>query len=227
MENLTLLIPAKNEAFSLPLVLKEISLLKCKKLVIVDKNDYETINAIKNYDCIVHKQITSGYGNALIEGINKIDTEYLCIFNADGSFQPKDLSKMLELNSSGNDFVFASRYLKNGGSDDDTIITLVGNYIFSFLGKFFFGLNISDILYTYLMGKSSTFKELELKSNDFRICVEIPILLNFKKKSYISIPSHERSRLGGKKKVNAVKDGFYILLKMIQLYFVKILNVSK
>ena len=121
MENLTLLIPAKNEAFSLPLVLKEISLLKCKKLVIVDKNDYETINAIKNYDCIVHKQITSGYGNALIEGINKIDTEYLCIFNAYGSFQPKDLSKMLELNSSGNDFVFASRYLKNGGSDDEEI----------------------------------------------------------------------------------------------------------
>ena len=29
-----------------------------------------------------------GYGNALIEGINLINTEYLCIFNADGSFNP-------------------------------------------------------------------------------------------------------------------------------------------
>ena len=50
MKNLTLLIPAKNEASSLPVVLKEITSLKleCKKLIIVDKNDEETINAIKD-----------------------------------------------------------------------------------------------------------------------------------------------------------------------------------
>ena len=185
MKNLTLLIPAKNEASSLPVVLKEIASLKleCKKLIIVDKNDEETINAIKDYDCIIHKQITGGYGNAIIEGIKKIDTEYLCIFNADGSFQPKDLLKMIELNSSGNDFVFASRYLKNAGSGDDTIVTLLGDHFFSFLGRFFFNLAISDILYTYVMGKSNAFKELELKSSGFGICPEIPILLNFKKKN--------------------------------------------
>ena len=229
MKNLTLLIPAKNEASSLPVVLKEIASLKleCKKLIIVDKNDEETINAIKDYDCIIHKQTTKGYGNAIIEGIEKINTEYLCIFNADYSFQPKDLIKMLELNSSGNDFVFASRYIKNAGSDDDTFVTLFGNYFFSFLGRFFFNLDISDILYTYVMGKSSAFKELKLKSSDFGICPEIPILLNFKKKNYTSIPSYERPRMGGIKKVNAIKDGFFILLKMIQLYFVKIFNVSK
>ena len=34
------------------------------------------------------------------------------------------------------DFVFASRYEKNCGSDDDTIVTLIGNYIY-FLGKLF------------------------------------------------------------------------------------------
>ena len=59
-----------------------------------------------------------------------IATKYLCVFNADYSFQPKDLIKMLELNSSGNDFVFASRYIKNAGSDDDTFVTLFGNYFF-------------------------------------------------------------------------------------------------
>ena len=77
------------------------------------------------------------------------------------------------------------------------------------------------------MGKSNAFKELELKSSDFGICPEIPILLNFKKKKYTSIASYERPRIGGIKKVHAIKDGFYILLKMIQLYFVKISNVPK
>ena len=35
------------------------------------------------------------------------------------------------------DFVFASRYEKNCGSDDDTIVTLIGNYIFTYIGKIF------------------------------------------------------------------------------------------
>ena len=47
------------------------------------------------------------------------------------------------------DFIFASRYQANSGSEDDTIITLVGNYIFTYIGKIFFRLNISDILYTF------------------------------------------------------------------------------
>ena len=40
-----------------------------------------------------------------------------------------------------NDFVFASRYEKNCGSEDDALITLTGNYIFTFLGKIFFKLD--------------------------------------------------------------------------------------
>ena len=35
------------------------------------------------------------------------------------------------------DFVFASRYEKDCGSDDDTVVTLVGNYIFTLIGKIF------------------------------------------------------------------------------------------
>ena len=34
------------------------------------------------------------------------------------------------------DFVFASRYEKDCGSEDDTLITLVGNYIFTFREDF-------------------------------------------------------------------------------------------
>ena len=44
MENLTLIIPAKFEATTLPIVLKEIDELnlKCKKIVVVPKYDKET-----------------------------------------------------------------------------------------------------------------------------------------------------------------------------------------
>ena len=47
--------------------------------------------------------------------------------------------------------------------------------------------------------------------------------LKQKKKNlhYDCIPSFERERIGGKKKVNAIKDGLLILSEMIKLYFKK------
>ena len=36
-----------------------------------------------------------------------------------------------QLNDKKADFVFGTRYEKNCGSDDDTIITFVGNFIFT------------------------------------------------------------------------------------------------
>ena len=140
-----------------------------------------------------------------------------CIFNADGSFDEKDLKKMLELNKNY-DFIFASRYLKGGGSDDDTVVTYIGNKIFSFLGKVMFSLSLNDILYTFVMGKTKSFNNLNLKSNDFRFCVEFPIKLEQMKMKYSSIPSHEKKRIKGEKKVSAVRDGFLILVEMLKLF---------
>ena len=58
------------------------------------------------------------------------------------------------------DFIFGSRYMKNSGSEDDTLITFVGNKIFTFLAIFFFSLKISDILYTYVLGNTEKAKSL-------------------------------------------------------------------
>jgi len=126
----------------------------------------------------------------------------------------------LELAEKEFDFVFASRYKNGGGSDDDTILTLLGNKFFSLLGKIFFSLKIDDILYTYILGRTETFRKLELKSQDFRLCVEIPIKAGKKKFSYTNIPSFERKRLFGEKKVNEFRDGFMILIYML-FFFVR------
>ena len=175
-------------------------------------------NLIQNNKQQIINQNKNGYGNALLEGIKNVRTKYFCIFNADGSFNPKEINDMLNL-TDNYDFIFGSRYLKNGKSDDDTFLTVVGNYIFSKIGKIFFNIQLSDILYTYVIGNTSKFKELDVISNDFCFCVEFPIKVEKKKFSYIDSPSHERSRISGKKNVNEFIDGFKILLKMIKLFF--------
>ena len=219
MTKLTLIIPAKNESISLPKVLNELDKFGHEIIVSLRAEDTETINSIKNFKIKIHNQSGIGYGNSLIEGINECKTEFFCIFNADGSFETKDLNRMLKL-CENKDFVFASRYLEYGGSEDDTIITYIGNKVFSFLGRILFSLNISDILYTYVIGNTLKFKELNVSSNDFRFCVEFPIKMKLKNMSYGSLASYEKKRIGGKKKVNEIKDGFLILSEMIKLFFV-------
>ena len=138
MKNLSLIIPAKNEADSLPKVLEELKNFELNIIIILEKSDFDTIESVKNFNCNLVYQSSKGYGNALIDGINNVKTDYLCIFNADGSFDPKYLKDMLGKCEDGLDFVFASRYLPNGGTDDDTIVTSFGNYMFSLIGKIFF-----------------------------------------------------------------------------------------
>jgi len=136
---------------------------------------------------------------------------------------PKYLENMLNKTKINNlDFLFASRYEKHdSGSDDDNIITYIGNYIFTKIGNIFFSLKITDILFTYVLGKTNEFNSLNLTSYDFTLCVEFPIKANRFGYKLSTIPSYERSRIGGKKKVNAFKDGLLILIKMIKLFFIK------
>ena len=222
MNNITLVIPAKNEKESLPKVLDELKIYNLKIIIVLEKDDKETIQSAEDYNCKILYQDGKGYGDALITGINSVETEFFCVFNADGSFDPSELTKMFDqINDKKADFVFGTRYEKNCGSDDDTIITLVGNFIFTKIGILFFGLNITDILYTYLVGKTSKAKDLKLNSKDFRFCVELPIKAKRKGYKLVTSKAYERSRIGGKKKVNAFKDGLVILIYMIKLFFIR------
>ena len=220
MNNLTLIIPAKKEKESLSKVLDELKPYNYKIVVVLEKEDYETIESIKDRECKILFQKKMGYGDALIQGINFIETELFCIFNADGSFNPIEIRQMLKiLHSNNSDLVFGTRYEKDCSSEDDTLITSIGNFIFTNLGKIFFRLKISDILYTYVIGKTEKVKNLNLQSKDFVFCVELPIKANRSNLLLSNSKSNERARIAGTKKVNAFRDGLKILLGMIKLFF--------
>ena len=221
MKELTLVIPAKNEAECLPTVLNELKNFDCNKIIVIPKTDFNTQKAAKNFDCKIVIQNNNGYGRSLIQGIKEVETNFLCIFNADYSFDPKYLQNMFNEVSNNCDFVFNSRYEKEGGSDDDTFLTYIGNKIMTFICNLFFRLNISDVLFTYVMGKTLAFKSLDLKRKDFRFCIELPVLAKFKKYKFISKASYERPRLSGRKKVNEFKDGFLMLLCILKMFILR------
>ena len=44
-----------------------------------------------------------------------------------------------------------------------------------YLEKYFFSLNITDILYTFVLGKTESVVNLNLSRKDFSYCIELPI----------------------------------------------------
>lgn len=221
MDEITLVIPAKNEPESLPKVLDELKSYNIKKIIVMSNEDVSTLNSIKKYDEKILFQTGKGFGNALREGISSVTTKYFCVFNADGSFDPSDLHKLKQKLINGSDFVFSSRYIEGAGSEDDTFLTSVGNFFFTKLCNILFNLKISDVLYTYVMGSAKAFRNLDMKYDDFSFCIELPI--KAKKKNFIltDFPSFERSRIAGVKKVNEFRDGFFILISILRLLMFK------
>ena len=112
MDKLTLVIPAKYEKESLPQVLSELEKYQLNILIVLEETDVETIKSIKKFDCNILYQTRKGYGDALIQGIKNVKTDYFCIFNADGSFIPDELEGMINLIEKNYDLVFGSRYEK-------------------------------------------------------------------------------------------------------------------
>ena len=219
MRKLTLIIPAKSESESLPIVLKELKKKKFNFIIVMEKSDIETINSVKKFRKNIIFQKNKGYGSALIKGINSVKTELFCIFNADGSFKSSEIIKMINtLLRKNSDFVFGTRYEKNCKSDDDTFITKIGNYFFTKIGNIFHNVKITDILYTFVLGRTKKIKKLNLKQGDFSFCVELPLkAVKFGMKLSTN-QSHERKRIAGQKKVNAFKDGYTILKYMIKFF---------
>ena len=48
--DLTLLIPTKRESESLPIFLRELNFVNCKKIIILESSDLETIHSIEDFN---------------------------------------------------------------------------------------------------------------------------------------------------------------------------------
>lgn len=224
LDSIEILIPTYNEAGNLPSIIESLRDLGIKNITILDgMSEDNTVEVAKNYNCkiLIDEKKKIGFGHSVINGIKNSDKEYLCIFDGDGSFDPQSVVKMHELLLNKKlDFVFGSRYLHGNRSDDDTIVTKIGNFFFSKLISLLFDFKTTDALFLFLFGKRNSFNQLNVKEQDFKICTELLIKAHTGFKT-AEIFSHESQRLHGVTKVNRLKDGFLILKHILLMYLKK------
>ena len=211
LNDVSLIIATYNEEESPGYVLDEIKDLNIGETIVIDKSSTDNTKDIaENYDVKFITQTREGWGGAVKEAIELSSKEYITYMDGDGSYNPKALQEMKSL-LNDQDAVFCSRYKDGAKSPDDTFIRAIGNKFFTGLVRYRFGCNITDSLFFYPMFRREILNSIELQSNDFTLCLELPVQVHQKKLRYTEILSEERERYAGKTKVNALIDGLKIL----------------
>ena len=90
LHNVSLVIATYNEEESIEFVLNELSSYKFFEILIVDNNSEDkTLDITNKFDTKILQQKGSGWGNAVLEGLNAASGEYITYMDADGSYNPR------------------------------------------------------------------------------------------------------------------------------------------
>ena len=125
----SVVIPALNEAGSLPFVLERIPREVHEVLLVDGRSSDDTIDiARRNFEniCIV-MQPGDGKGDALRAGFAAATGDVIVALDADGSTDPAEIPAFVGALCAGADFAKGSRFLQGGGTSDMPIHRKLGN----------------------------------------------------------------------------------------------------
>jgi glycosyltransferase involved in cell wall biosynthesis len=165
-KKISVVIPARDEAECLPAVLAELPHDLIHEIIVVDGHSTDrTAEVVSKLGYKVVPQEGMGYGMAVETGLKYTSGDYVTFLDADGSYDPAALPLLSGLLDKGYDVAFCSRYLPESGSDDDTWIRLLGNWIFTMMMRILFGVRLTDSLFLYMMAKKKYFLCLRWNPN--------------------------------------------------------------
>jgi glycosyltransferase involved in cell wall biosynthesis len=214
----SVVIPARNEAKSLPHVLPRLPSW-VHEVILVDGLSVDDTSAVAKLEMPairIVEQTGRGKGNALREGFINCTGDVVVAIDADGSMDPLEMDRYVELIAMGFDYVKGSRMLPGGSSEDLTGIRRIGNWIFRTLTNLMTGSRYSDLCYGYFAFRRGTIDELELMGDGFEIETEINIRAHRAGLRIAEVPSVESDRRHGESQLNAFKDGLRILLTIFR-----------
>ena len=153
---LCILIPAKNEAKSLPRTIVNIqknlpNSISSNILVVNDHSEDNTVSVVKNLSIkyknvsFVNNELATGVGNAIRFGLMKWQGDILAIVMADNCDSPKDISAAFYKIQSGEyNCVFGSRFIRGAKVAGYPLIKLFLNRLFNYIVRCLFSFEYND-----------------------------------------------------------------------------------
>ncbi len=215
--SVSLVIPARNEAGSIPWVLRRIPEM-VDEVILVDSSTDDTVAVARSVrpDIVVVHQKQRGKGAALRSGFEAATSAYVVMIDADGSMDPFEIPRYVWLLQEGFHVVKGSRHLEGGGSTDFTWVRSLGNSALRGVANRLYAARFTDLCYGYLGFQRSAIDAIMPSVDGFD--VEAQLILRAKRLGLriTEVPTMERPRIAGVSKLNAIPDGARVLRTIVR-----------
>jgi glycosyltransferase involved in cell wall biosynthesis len=219
----SVIIPTLNEARNLPLVLAELP-RDIHEVVIVDGHSTDGTVEIALQACpdarIVY-QTGRGKGDALRCGFEVASGDILVMMDADGSADPAEVARFVEVLIEGADFAKGTRFGEGGGSSDITRLRQLGNRALGLTVNALFGTKYSDLCYGYNAFWRHCIPVLDVDCSGFEVETLINIRIGRAGLDVREVPSFERERLHGQSNLRTFRDGARVLRTILAERFLR------
>ncbi|MCH7935904.1 MAG: glycosyltransferase family 2 protein [Proteobacteria bacterium] len=179
-----------------------------------------TVEWAKAQGMTVHVQSRPGFRRGYIEVWPMIEGEVVLTFSPDGNSLPEKIPELLARIEDGYDLVIASRYTGGARSEDDSLLTGFGNWLFTRTINVLFGGRYRDSLVIFRAYRKDMVDKLELADDGAFNFVETLFGIGHRKLSWeplmsaraarygyrvAEIPASEPPRIGGERRFNLLQ----------------------
>ena len=222
----SIVVPALNEAANLAVVLPQLP--EVHEVILVDGGSVDgTIAAARRVmpDIVTVLQARRGKGNALAAGFARVTGDIVVMFDADGSADPAEIERFVQVLKDGADFAKGSRFTRGGGSSDITPVRAAGNWGLNAIFNVGFATRYTDLCYGYNAFWADLIPVLDLPDHarplgrngkmQWGDGFEIETVINCRFAAsgvdIVEVPSVEQLRIHGESNLHAVSDGLRVL----------------
>jgi glycosyltransferase involved in cell wall biosynthesis len=223
-----LVIPAFNEATTIATTIKPfLEHTAVSKVVFVDNNSndgtLELVQEIKQQypELFILKELKQGKGFAVRQAFRSIDADFYVMVDADATYSPNDLDKLLEAALNNNADLVVGNRIANGvyAEQNSRGFHRAGNHLIKMIINKLYRSSLEDILSGYRVMSRNFVLGFPILSRGFELETEITLHALDRGYSIIEIPiSYFPRPEGSESKLRTFSDGRKILLRILKIY---------